>query len=145
MALTKVKHNGSQPYNHGRSEKGKLGQFPPPLEFENMTSYAASVHNTPKFSVAPSALAANTPKWSLKRQKHRNYSLASSTRRKRAIFVSPQGFVPPPRPPPPLEILLRAPMRIMAHSYTMSQCILAFQAGCYTGSTRTFILENIIT
>ena len=35
---------------------GARGHLPPPLEFEKMTSYAAVLQNTLKFSLAPAAL-----------------------------------------------------------------------------------------
>ena len=42
-----------------------------PLEFGNMTSYAAVLQNTIKFSLTPSALAIRTLHFSLKRCKNR--------------------------------------------------------------------------
>ena len=44
---------------------GQGGALAPPLEFEKMTSYAAVLQNTLKFSLAPSALALDTLYFSL--------------------------------------------------------------------------------
>ena len=49
--------------------RGEEGALAPLLEFEIMTSYAALLRNNLKFSLAPSALAIITLKFSLTRRK----------------------------------------------------------------------------
>ena len=67
---------------------GKGGTCPPPLEFEKMTSYAAALQNTLKFSLAPSALALDTLYFSLKRREERNhFRLRLRRTAKWSIFV----------------------------------------------------------
>ena len=51
------------------ARRGGQGGHLPPLEFEKMTSYAAVLQNTLKFSLAPTALAIDTLYFSLKRAK----------------------------------------------------------------------------
>ena len=59
-----------------------------PLEFEKMTSYAAVLQNILKFSLAPTALALDTPYFSVKRrEKTQKFSFAPSARRKMVIFL----------------------------------------------------------
>ena len=53
---------------HGRQQGGKGEGHLPPLEFKKMTSYAAVLQNTLKFSLEPSALALDTLHFSLKRR-----------------------------------------------------------------------------
>ena len=66
---------------------GKGGALAP-LEFEKMTSYAAVLQNTLKFSLAPSALAPDTLYFSLKRrEKTQKCSFAPSARRKMVDFL----------------------------------------------------------
>ena len=56
---------------------GGKGGTCPPLEFEKMTSYAAVLQNTLKFSLAPTALALDTLYFSLKRrEKTQKFSFA---------------------------------------------------------------------
>ena len=58
-----------------------------PLEFEKMTSYAAVLQNTLKFSLAPTALALDTLYFSLKRrEKTQKFSFAPWARRKMVDF-----------------------------------------------------------
>ena len=61
---------GWSPPGHGRPQGGGQGGHLPPLEFKKMTSYAAVLQNTLKFSFAPSALALDTLYFSLKRRKN---------------------------------------------------------------------------
>ena len=100
---------------HGRPQGGQGGHLPPPLEFEKMTSYAAVLQNTLKFSLAPSALAIDTLYFSLKRAKKcKNFrlrlrraekcSIFCTARRKGVNFFKCRWFCPP------LEKFLRAPM-----------------------------------
>ena len=102
----------SNPFKHGRPQGG--GHLPP-LEFEKMTSYAAVLQNTLKFSLAPSALAIYTLYFSLKRAKKRKnfrlrlrraekWSIFCTARRKRVNFLKRRWFCPP------LEKFLRAPI-----------------------------------
>ena len=74
---------------HGRPQGGKWAHLPPtPLEFEKMTSYAAVLRNTLKFSLAPSALALATLYFSLKpREKTQKFSFAPSARSKVVDFL----------------------------------------------------------
>ena len=76
-----------------------------PFEFDKMTSYAAFLQNTLKFSLAPSALVLDTLYFSLKRrEKTQKFSLAPSARRKMvnflygaenaSTFLSVGGFAP---------------------------------------------------
>ena len=66
-----------------RAGGGKGGHLPPPPGFEKMTSDAAVLQNTLKFSLAPSALALDTLYFSLKRrEKTQKFSFAPSARRK---------------------------------------------------------------
>ena len=59
-----------------------------PLEFEKMTSYAAVLQNTLKFSLAPSALALYILYFSLKRrEKTQKFSFAPSARRKMVDYL----------------------------------------------------------
>ena len=67
-----------------------MAQLPPPLEFEN--DYVICCFRAKyslKFFLAPSALASNTLKLSLRRRK-----IAKIFVRAFAIFVSPRGFAP---------------------------------------------------
>ena len=76
--------------SHRRPEgEGNLGQLTSPLEFEKMTSYAAVLQNTVKFSLAPSALALDTLYFSLKRREKnaKNFRLRLRRAGKRSIFV----------------------------------------------------------
>ena len=50
-----------------------IGAPRPPLEFEKVTSYAAVLQNTRKFSLAPSALTLDTLYFSLKRREKTQY------------------------------------------------------------------------
>ena len=87
------------------SERTTWGSSPSPWNLKMMTSYAVSVQNTLKFSLAPSALASNTLKLSLKRwKKSQNVSFVPSARRKIGHFCQSMRFCPP------LEKFLRAPM-----------------------------------
>ena len=74
---------------HRRPQGGARGALaPPPLEFEKMTSYAAVLQNTLKFSLAPSALAIYTLNFSIKRrEKTQQCSFAPSARRKMVDFL----------------------------------------------------------
>ena len=87
----------------------------PPWNLKKMTSYAAVLQHTLKFSLAPSALATDTLYFSLKRAKKREnfrlrlrlaekWSIFCTARRKRVNFLKRRWFCPP------LEKFLRAPM-----------------------------------
>ena len=81
----------------------------PPLEFKkNMTSCAAVLQNTLKFSLAPQALAKNDPYFSLKGKKAQQFSLKSG----RFLHGAPKTryFFKVLVVLPPLEKFLRAPM-----------------------------------
>ena len=71
---------------HGRPQgggKGGKGEFE-----KKMTSYAAVLQNTLKFSLAPSALTTNNLYFSLKRRKKtQKFSFAPSARRKMVDFL----------------------------------------------------------
>ena len=90
---------------HGRPQGGGKGGHLPPLEFEKMTSYAAVLRNTLKFSLAPSALAIDILYFSLKRRKKRKnfrlrlrraekWSIFGTARRKRVNFLKCRWFCP---------------------------------------------------
>ena len=69
------------------ARRGGKGGALAPLEFEKMTSYAAVLQNTLKFSLAPSALALDILYFSLKRrEKKRNFRLRLRRAEKRSIF-----------------------------------------------------------
>ena len=99
----------------GARRGGARGGTCPPLEFEKMTSYAAVLQHTLKFSLAPSALATDTLYFSVKRAKKREnfrlrlrraekWSIFCTARQKRVNFLKRRWFCPP------LEKFLRAPM-----------------------------------
>ena len=68
---------------------GARGALAPPLEFEKMTSYAAVLQNTLKFSLAPSALALDTLYFSLKRrEKTQKFSFAPCAPEKGRFFTA---------------------------------------------------------
>ena len=70
------------------ARRGGQGGTCPPLEFEKVTSYAAALQNTLKFSLAPSALAPDTLYFSLKRREERNhFRLRLRRTAKWSIFV----------------------------------------------------------
>ena len=93
----------------GARRGGKGGTCPPPLEFEKMTSYAAVLQNTLKFSLAPSALAIDTLYFSLKcREKRKNFRLRFRRAENVSIFKVSVDFCPP------LEKFLRAPILSMS-------------------------------
>ena len=101
-------------YTWAPAGRGKGGHLPP-LEFEKMTSYAAVLQNTLKFSLAPSALAIDTLYFSPKRRKKtQKFSFAPSARRKMVIFCTARrkrvNFFKCRWLCPPLEKFLRAPM-----------------------------------
>ena len=81
---------------HRRPEGGgQPGAVASPWNLKMMTSYAVFVQNTLKFSLAPSALASNTLKLSLKRRKNREkFRLRLRRAEKQVIFVSSRGFAP---------------------------------------------------
>ena len=79
---------------------GQSGAVAPPWNLKMLVSYAASVQNILKFLLAPSALASNTLKLSLRRRK-----IAKIFVRAFVIFVSLRGFAPSGK-------FLRAPMMI---------------------------------
>ena len=96
---------------------GGQGGHLPPLEFEKMTSYAAVLQNTLKFSLAPSALPLDTLCFSLKRrEKTQKFSFAPSARRKMVdlLYGAPKTcrLFKVSVILPPLEKFLRAPMTI---------------------------------
>ena len=67
---------------------GARGEALAPLEFEKMTSCAAVLRNTLKFSLAPSALALDTLYFSLKRRKKRkDFRLRLRRAEKMVIFL----------------------------------------------------------
>ena len=90
---------------------------PPPLEFEKVTTYAAVLQNTLKFSLAPSALELDTLYFSLKRREKRKnfrlrlrravkWSIFRTARWKGVEFLKCRSFCPS------LEKFLRAPMYV---------------------------------
>ena len=64
-----------------------------------MTSYAVSVQNTLKLSLALSALASNTLKFGLRRKNHVNFGLRLRRAEKYAIFASSCGLAPSGKSP----------------------------------------------
>ena len=90
-----IKHGVSRNATIGARRGGNLGQLPPTPNLKMMTSYAVSVQNTIKFSLAPPALASNNSKLNLKRRKIRkNFRCAESAPKNRS-FLSVHAVLPP--------------------------------------------------
>ena len=101
---------------HGRSQGGG-GALAPPWNLKKVTSYAAVLQNTPKFSLAPGARHRYHIFQSKKPRKTQNFLFAPLARRKmvdswygapkkRVNFLMCWWFCPP------LEKFLRAPMAL---------------------------------
>ena len=79
----------------GNRRGGQPAAVAPTQNLKMVTSHAVSVQNTPKFSLAPSALGSPYLKRILKRRKNcENFCLSLWCAEKYVISVSPRGFSP---------------------------------------------------
>ena len=79
----------------GARRGGQPGAVAPPWNLKMMTSYAVPVENTLEFVLAPSALASNTFKLSLKRRKIAKISVRAFGAPKNRSFLSVHAGLPP--------------------------------------------------
>ena len=86
-----------------------------------MTSYAALLQNTLKFSLAPSTLAIYTSKFGLKRREKQKIFASASVARKNGRFLGVGGFAPPQ------EEFLPAPMTL-----PVAYWLLTTRLSCHT-------------
>ena len=93
--LPNLSVSGGRLAKPGNRRGGQSAAVTPTQNLKVVTSHAVSVQNTPKFSLAPSALGSPYLKLILKRRKNcENFCLSLWCAEKYVISVSPRGFAP---------------------------------------------------